>query len=626
MKQVRKPLDDRGRHAAKRAVKLAAKEAAQQVYGIQNEEDDDEQSVFSLSSSSSWRGGSQSGRWSHHRNRGGGGGRQALVDRFESDLSASGNFSLDMDELRPIPEGRKMDTSTSDEKKRNGEKGIMKSNESRRRRRSWNFLKPMKPQYGGGGGKKSSLCAEISNEAWMCGVCSKSFSSFEAAERHEDFHIREVISDLGFGTFFDQDDNDVDDDNPCSPNTKNRNSLVLGEEEEEEGDDEDKDETVDGYIYHGLSNQNGGLHTPVSSPQQQRQQEDQQQRMNENTPLRSGGLGSFRTPSSKKPRPDVVEVSSPAHYPDHTPVLQRTRKSKLSQDLDAMNSSSGFYDGTSDYNLTTTVLRPSVSHALIEEQQQQTQSQNRYHRHGIGSEHRNLTVNTGQRGDDWSSDEHGLILPLERRDFVVLADEALADVCSKAVPLMLTPEEQDAELELEYLAQDKAYYDMMYSRHVERLRGGRYSRFRTEGKSMLSKVQNKFVDAYQLMKEGNSSRKTTNMDHYTRKLKGDIDTIRILDNSKTTLYVNVIVKASLNVVRHELQRLAKQRWEATRAKSGENDPQLKRFEKFRALAQDNLVKLAEMALVSDFTPRRIAIQLSNDLYRYVLSDSLFDDG
>ena len=40
-----------------------------------------------------------------------------------------------------------------------------------------------------------------------------------------------------------------------------------------------------------------------------------------------------------------------------------------------------------------------------------------------------------------------------------------------------------------------------------------------------------------------------------------------------------------------------------------------RFQKFRAVAQGNLVKLAGFALASDFTPRRIAVQLSNDLYR-----------
>ena len=432
----------------------------------------------------------------------------------------------------------------------------------------------------------------------MCGVCAKSFSSFEAAERHEEFHIREVIADLGFGssTLFENTHND---------STSFSLKKLSGEPQHHQQD-------CDSDMYDGLSRGNNSEPTPVLSPP------PHQQIVSQQTPQRSGAVVSFQTPT-KKPRPDVLSRASPAlrltesKYPNNTPALQRKRKEKVSHDLD--DSLHGFYEGSSEYNLTTTVLRfPSCPMSPIEERQQNHQHQT--HPKEARKDGNHLAVHVDHHPNHGlNGHEHDLILPLGMRDYVVLADEALADVCGKALPLMLTCAELDAELELEYLAKDKAYYDMLYSRDMERRRGGRYSQFRTEGKSMLSKVQNKFVDAYQLMKEGNPNGKTTNMDHYTRKLKGDIDTTRMLENSKNTLYVNVIVKESLKVVRYELQRLARQRWEEAHAEKTEKDPQV--FQQFRALAQDNLVKLAGLVLAADFTPRRIAIQLSNDLYRYV---------
>jgi hypothetical protein len=520
---------------------------------------------------------------------------------------------VEVDELQSCPPSS---TTNNNTESLVSENGGTKNQKNTGMNRKWSILKKLiKPPTI----KKFSLTSEISNEAWMCGVCFKSFSSFEAAQKHEEFHIREVVEELGFGTFYGSD-------STSSFGVKYHN----GSEEEKEA--------VDSYMYHGLQN-NMSDHTPTTAL---RRRQHQQQAYQNETPPRSGGRGgehessvprtTTTTPlSNKKPRPDVLSMSSPAllstssSYPDNTPALQRTRKAIMSADFDDVDSLGGFFDGSSDYNLTTTILRPSAT-PMSPIQERRRQQQQNHHRHQGTNIQGHLTVDAaGLHHHDWSSsDDHGLILPLGMRDYVVLVDEALADVCDKAIPLMLTPAEVDAELELEYLAQDKAYYDMLYSRAVERRRGGRYSHFRTEGKSMLSKVQNKFVDAYQLMKEGNSSGKTTNMDHYTRKLKGDIDTIRILENNRKTLYVNVIVKASLDVVSYELQRLAKQRWEAAQAKSIENDPQVQRFQQFRALAQDNLVKLAGMALASDFTPRRIAIQLSNDLYRYACSRLIRD--
>jgi hypothetical protein len=220
--------------------------------------------------------------------------------------------------------------------------------------------------------------------------------------------------------------------------------------------------------------------------------------------------------------------------------------------------------------------------------------------------------------------EYDLLVPHGMRDYIVLADEALIDVCNKAQKLILTELEREAEFELECYSKDKYYYDMLELREVKRLRGGAYAKFRKEGKNVLEKVQNKFVDAYALMKEGKSGDQLASVDHYKRKFKSDEDVNNVIENTKDTLYVNVIVKNSLRVVSHELERLARQRWEEDKAKNIDNNilehrdgESRTQFEKFKAAAQGNLVKLAGLALASDFTPRRIAVQLSNDLYRYV---------
>jgi hypothetical protein len=302
--------------------------------------------------------------------------------------------------------------------------------------------------------------------------------------------------------------------------------------------------------------------------------------------------------------------------PYNTPALQRkkrhSRRYSLDDTDDASSRSTSNPNGL-EYDLTTSIVKPlsKMPMSPIDElRQHQKKKQNK---------NQILSIDVpSESSPDWTSHEHDLLVPHEMRNCIVLADEALADVCDKANALILTPQEVEAELELHYLAQDKAYYDTLQVRSLDRRRGGTYSHFRAEGKSIVSKVQNKFVDAYQLMKEGKAKGKSTTMDHYTRKQKGDLDTIHVLENNDRTLYVNVIVKASLKVVSHELQRLAKQRWEAAQAKNEDYDPQTERFQQFRALAQDNLVKLAGMALAADFTPRRIAVQLSNDFYRYAL--------
>lgn len=180
------------------------------------------------------------------------------------------------------------------------------------------------------------------------------------------------------------------------------------------------------------------------------------------------------------------------------------------------------------------------------------------------------------------------------QNYVVLADEALIDVCERAKPLILSEAELEAERELALLAKDKAYYDWIAERAVAR-RTNPSNRFRTDGGTIVGKAKNKFLDAYQLMKQGDATRGVT--DQYTRKKTGDGESANTMDHSDHTLYLNVMVKNSVQVVRHELERLARQKWE----ERPEEVDKYTRFERFRVYAHVNIVKLAGIALASDFT-------------------------
>jgi hypothetical protein len=59
--------------------------------------------------------------------------------------------------------------------------------------------------------------------------------------------------------------------------------------------------------------------------------------------------------------------------------------------------------------------------------------------------------------------------------------------------------------------------------------------------------------------------------------------------------VNVMVKNSSQVVSHELERLAKKRWEDANSQAHGGN----RFERFRAIAHGNLGKLSQIAREKD---------------------------
>jgi rubrerythrin len=93
----------------------------------------------------------------------------------------------------------------------------------------------------------------------------------------------------------------------------------------------------------------------------------------------------------------------------------------------------------------------------------------------------------------------------EPDDYVSFADEALVSVCLRAEPMLLSRAERDAERSLALLAKDKAYYDLLADRYISRTYNPS-NRFRSDGETQAGKVQNKIVDAYQLMKKGDQTK------------------------------------------------------------------------------------------------------------------------
>lgn len=212
---------------------------------------------------------------------------------------------------------------------------------------------------------------------------------------------------------------------------------------------------------------------------------------------------------------------------------------------------------------------------------------------------------------EWRGLDEDLLMPGSMRKYVVLSDEALVNVVLRAAPMTLSPSEIEAERALKLLAADKSYYDAMSERAESRKK---YRLTRSEGTGVLGKVQNKFVDAYQLIKEGDVT-DIVGGDQYASKKKGAGSGEHDIAHTDGTMYINVIVKNSVRVVDNELERMANQRWDDLKDTGMVKDKKTAQFERFRKFAHANAVKLAGLALQSDFTPRRIAVQLSNDLYR-----------
>jgi hypothetical protein len=132
------------------------------------------------------------------------------------------------------------------------------------------------------------------------------------------------------------------------------------------------------------------------------------------------------------------------------------------------------------------------------------------------------------------------------KDHVIVTDEALVNSVTRAAEIVLTRAELDAEKELECMANDKRYYEDM-TRRAYALKANPITKFRTDGKSVASKIQNKFVDAWQLIKEGDKENRNFTDEYVKKSRDGSVGQKELVHNGNTH-YINVFVKHSIRVV------------------------------------------------------------------------------
>jgi hypothetical protein len=217
---------------------------------------------------------------------------------------------------------------------------------------------------------------------------------------------------------------------------------------------------------------------------------------------------------------------------------------------------------------------------------------------------------------------------------------------AKKAALLLKKLEFEAQEEIALLSRDRHYYGMVEQKSLERIYGpspkydNPYKHYyrrhyaamgvdigstnkkdANADKGLLPKktwntIKHRFEHAYDLIKEGPAS-DVDGMDHAKKSSDKSSKNMGDIVHGKNTLYVNVVVKNSVQVVNNELQRMARGWWQSENA--GENASTEKaldfQFEWIRNQTQKRVIQLAAVALASDFTPRKVAIQLSNDLYR-----------
>ena len=211
--------------------------------------------------------------------------------------------------------------------------------------------------------------------------------------------------------------------------------------------------------------------------------------------------------------------------------------------------------------------------------------------------------------------------------------------------LFIWEREYDALKELELASQDRHYYAMLEQRALERRHGHqphlthhdyyyhRLSRIRRAGgcedfniasdpdakeaaeeaetfrlaSNVWGTIKGRFDHAYKLAKEGPAP--ADGMGHKRRSRTDDKDKAAKkkgeMKHDKNTVYVNVVVKNSVQMVNNELQRIARGWWQTELhnsggSQSGKEEVLDFQFEWIRAHTQKRVISLAGMALASDF--------------------------
>jgi len=425
------------------------------------------------------------------------------------------------------------------------------------RERKQRLLKKSKRNPVGGVTKNNNnvVMKDITKEAWMCGCCGKVFSTFEKADAHEIDCIQKVIKKTH----------------------QLENTTIIFRDPKNENDEIGPQKSVKGKIV-------------VASGQKQ-----------------INGI----LPSTTASRPyTVVEMDmDDSDYERQQPI-----DNELLQDI-------GLLDDINEMSPGQRFAKRKPATSLIRDDSRHMRSRSRlieaspraqvsfekfdYYSPGANSLPKKLTRSGG--GD--------ILLTKSMKKGLTKTDEALVNTVQRTEPYILTPAERKAEKYLKYLARDKLYYEDMAER-ASLLKANPRRKYKTDGTRFKDKVQNKFVDAWQLIKEGDAGG-SAQEDFYEKKKRkhknkdGDSDG-DVLVHNRQTHYINVVVNHSATVVKTELKRWAGNRWAENPGKVGEGD-----FEQFRELAHVGIMKLAKMAVMADFTPRNVSVQLSNNLYRLI---------
>jgi hypothetical protein len=425
-------------------------------------------------------------------------------------------------------------------------------------------------------------------DAWMCGVCGQVFPALEIAERHEERHLRRVILKLGWNT-------SGDDSRPNSPPHSPDAAMQAVAEHANEALQQL------GYFQGGHdrnaivpTSSTGGGAAGGRRP-----------RFDSSDSILGVGAGGFnrlsagdRFYSVRRSHPDEEKVDEAAAPPNAGPAAFQEpsgpRRPAAVNNQSRLVSAGQYRSDLPEDTLIPTKRRPrTASGSEVRFEDLPVRNQTEPNLVQAASSHAPLSTRLADDGMP------SLLMSDTMQNYVVLADEALLNVCWRATPLILAPNEVQAERHLAYLGKDKAYYDDIVARAQAR-RTNPSNRFRSDATDTLrGKVQNKLLDAYQLMKEGDAN--FARKDVYNRKQLegGAAGENSMIHHSSSTMYVNVLVRNSVQVVKYELERLAREKWEHP----DEGKAKYTRFELFRVYAHVNFVKLAGLALASDFTVR-----------------------
>lgn len=429
------------------------------------------------------------------------------------------------------------------------------------------------------GGKLSSNgnAGGYDDGIWMCGVCGKTFVTLEAAERHETDHVNYVVSGLGWAG---------DDANP-----NNLNFLLTP------------------LSQHNRPLPGGSFSSSYSNTAAKGEKAGRRSRTNSYDSFCQEQASYEQRPS----RPNRQQRYNGA--PPPVPPLPATRARFFGDEHEEEKRSEDYTRNRQTVALDAASWSGRGGGAPL------APLRNSIHRSSYGSEGGGILRHAGEvRFDatamaDYQHKEQSAVQHNLLNDYIPLADEGLVSVCQRAEPLILSSAEKEAEHVLTLLAKDKAYYDLLTERAIART-SNPSNRFRSDGETMLAKVQNKVLDAYQLMKQGDQTRGVT--DQYNRTQGSGSGADCGMVHSKQTLFVNVMVKNSVHVVKQELEKLATQKWERP-----EDAEKFTNFKRFRVYAHMNIVRLAGIALASDFTVSGPQKATSQILHIEILTLSLF---